>query len=181
MIYEAKEFILKDNTVVTFRTPEVSEAQELLNFIKTAVGQTDYLLSSPEDIKLTVEQEEAFIESNKNSNSYFIAAYVDGKIIGDCCVNYGRHLKDKHRGNIGITVDEKYWNKGIGSIMFDEMIRLSRNVEGIEQLELGVNSENPRAKHLYEKKGFVKFASIPRALKLKDGTYCDEELMVLFL
>lgn len=181
MIYEAKEFTVKDGLKVVFKTPEKSEAKELLDFIRSIAGQTEFLLSSPEDRKFDLAGEEQFIESYRDNNSWFIAAYVDGKIIGDCGLNFGSHMKDKHRGNIGIGIDREYWNKGIGSLMFDEMIRIARETEGIEQLELGVNNRNLRAKHLYQKKGFEFTGSIPRALKLHDGTYCDEELMTKFL
>lgn len=181
MIYSEKEFIVKDNLKVVLKTPEVSEAKELLEFIKKITGQTDFLLSSSEDFKFDVEGEEKWIKANREGNDYFIAVYVDGKIVGDCSLNLNRHLKDKHRSSIGIGIDKEYWSKGIGSLLFDEMIKLAKNTKDLEQIELGVISTNKRAKRLYENKGFIKTGIIPNALKLKDGTYLDEELMTKFL
>ena len=181
MIYEAKEFTVKDNLKVVLRTPDVKQAPEVLDFIKNAADQTDFLLSSSEDFNFTVEKEENFIESCREGNDYFIVVEVDEKIVGDCSLNFNTHLKDRHRGKIGIAIDEAYWNRGIGSLLFDEMIRLAEEKDGIEQLELGVLDNNERAKHLYESKGFEYIGRIPRAIKQKDGTYHDEEMMVKFI
>ena len=181
MIYEEKEFVVKDNIKVILKTPNKEDAKEVLDFIVRICGQTDFLLSSPEDKKFNVADEERWIESYKESKNYFVCAYVDGKLVGDCNLDFRSHLKDKHRALVGIGIDKEYWNKGIGSLLFDELINLAKKTDGIEQIELGVISINERAKHLYEKKGFVKTGVIPKAIKLKDGTYLDEELMTKFL
>ena len=181
MIYEAKEFIVKDNLKVVVKTPEIEDAARVLEFIRKAAGQTNFLLSSPDDYKFDVEKEEKFIEDNRKSNNYFLVVEVDGEIVGDFGLNLNRHEKDKHRASIGIAIDEKYWDKGIGSLLFDEAERIAREMGTIEQLELGVNSDNSRAKHLYEKKGFEYTGRIPRAMKFEDGSYHDEEFMVKYL
>ena len=82
---------------------------------------------------------------------------------------------------MGIGIQKEYWNLGIGTILFNEMIETARNTPGIEQVELGVISINERAKHLYNKMGFKKVGTLPHQLKLPDGTYYDEDIMVLFL
>ena len=181
MIYEEKEFTVKDGTKVTVRTPSKDDAADLLDFIKTICGQTDFLLSSPEDFNRSVESEAEFIETMRTGRDWLLVACVGGKIIGDCSLAFNRHLKDRHRSSVGIGIDREYWNRGIGSLFFDILIDIAKNTKGIEQMELGVIDKNERAKHLYEKKGFVKTGSIPHALKLKDGTYFDEEMMTKFL
>ena len=181
MYYQAKEFTAKDNLKVVLKTPEVTEAADLLEFIRRVADQTPFLLSSSEDFNFPVEKEEAFLKAQIETKDYFIAVYVDNKIVGDCGLSFMRHVKDRHRCTIGITIDEKYWGKGIGSLLFDVMIDLAKNTEGIEQIELGVISINDRAKHLYLSKGFEKTGVIKNALKLQDGTYLDEEMMVKFL
>ena len=52
---------------------------------------------------------------------------------------------------------------------------------GYELLELEVASSNTSAIRLYDKLGFVVYGQRPCSLKLKDGTYYDELLMVLEL
>ena len=51
------------------------------------------------------------------------------------------------------------------------------SLERVEQVELGVYSDNDRARHMYRKMGFREYGMNPRAFKLKDGTYRDEIIM----
>ena len=44
-------------------------------------------------------------------------------------------------------------------------------MHGFEQVELGVYSDNDRARHMYKEMGFKEYGMNPRAFKLKDGTY----------
>ena len=101
--------------------------------------------------------------------------------IVNCAINFYFHIKDRHRGTIGIGVTPKYQGVGIGSLLFDEIINIAKNREGATQLELGVIKDNFAAKRLYTSKGFVKTGDVPRAIRLKDGTYLDEEMMMLML
>ena len=182
MIFETKERILKDNTKVILRSPVLEDAKALLDFMRVTAAETDFLLSSGEDFnKATVENEEQWIKSHTEGDACIILAFKDGKIIGNCGIEFMRNTKAKHRGNIGITISKEYWNKGLGTILFEEMLEIARKRPGTEQIELGVISSNERALHLYKKFGFKEVGLRPRALKLKDGSYLDEIKMVKYL
>lgn len=183
MIYQRKEFVLKNGTKLILKSPEQSDAKMLLNQIVKTTSQTDYLLSTPNDFDEDISKEEEFISRFNDSNDYLICAYVDGIIVGNSSLKFLKHAKDKHRAQVGIAIMKEYWGLGIGSTMFDEIIDIAKNTSGIEQIELdgGVIAENKRAISLYTKKGFVKTGAIPHELKLNDGTYLDGFLMTLFL
>ena len=184
MIYQAKDFFLKDGTKVTLKTPEISDAQKLLDNIIEISASTDYLLSTPKDYDIYLQdmsKEEGFIQSSRDGKDYLICAYVNDEIIANCALRVFTHEKDSHRANLGIAINPKYQGRGLGSLMFDEMIRIAKETPELDQLELGVIAKNERARRLYLKKGFVKTGDIPHELKLKDGTYLDGETMVLFL
>lgn len=182
MIFETKERILKDNTKVILRSPVLEDAKALLDFMRVTAAETDFLLSSGEDFnKATVENEEQWIKSHTEGDACIILAFKDGRIIGNCGMEFKRNSKAKHRGNIGITISKEYWNKGLGTILFEEMIEIARKRPDTEQIELGVIDQNNRAKHLYEKFGFKETGKIPHALKLPDGTYYDEIMMTMYL
>lgn len=51
----------------------------------------------------------------------------------------------------------------------------------VEQLELGVVTQNNRAISMYENLGFEIYGTKKHALKYGDGTYADEYFMCLFL
>ena len=184
MIYEKKDFILKNGLKISIKSPSASDAKKLLDNITMISSSTPFLLSEPEDYDhyyQNMKLEEDFINSFINNKDYMLCVYVGDEIIGNCALRFNNHIKDKHRANVGIAIRKEYQSMGIGSLLFDIMIDLAKNTEGVEQIELGVMKDNAKAKALYTKKGFVKIGEIPHELKLKDGTYLDGETMVLFL
>ena len=184
MIQPAHEFILKNGLKVTVKSPDVSDAKKLLDNVTNVAASTPFLLSEPEDYDKYYQDmklEENFINYSINNKDYLLCVYLDDEIIGNSMLRFNSHLKDKHRVNIGIAIQKEYQGIGIGSLLFDIMIDLAKQSEGVEQIELGVIKGNEKAKRLYLKKGFVKTGDIPHELKLKDGTYLDGETMVLFL
>lgn len=64
----------------------------------------------------------------------------------------------------------------LGSFMMQIALKQAK-ANGFEQVELGVYSDNDRARHMYKKMGFREYGMNPRAFKLKDGTYRDEIIM----
>ena len=184
MFYQAKEFVLKNGLKVVFRSPEVEDAEQLIEQIISTAGTTDYLLSTPEDFdeyKRDIKKERDLIEWSKTDRGQWIIVCVDNKIVGNCSMRFFKHVKDQHRGTIGIALDKDYRGLGIGSILFDEMIKIAKETPGVEQIELDVVDGNERGYRLYKSKGFVETGRIPHQLKLKDGTYLDGINMVLFL
>ena len=175
MILEAKEIALKSGITAVLKTPETSDAEMLLNSIKTSSGETDFLSRYLEDWEgVTVESEEKWISNARESDSTLvIACYVDGKIVGNCDINFFNDLKTLHRAVIGIAILKDFWNLGIGSAMFTELIKAAKEHDGTEILELEYLEGNERGKALYEKFDFETVAVKPKICKLKDGSYQD--------
>ena len=183
MLYREKEFTLKDGSRVTLRSALKEDAAMIRDFMIKTADQTDFLLSTSDDFrKKTVEDEEKWIESRIGGDGYILIVMKDDEMIANSDISFlNGHVKERHRSAVGITVDKNYWNKGVGTIIFEELIKLAKKHEGTEQIELGVISANQRARHLYEKMGFRETGIVPKALKLPDGTYLDEILMTRFL
>ena len=185
MIYEAKEFTLKNGLKVTLKSPEISDAFKMIDCIIDISRTTDYITSLPEDYQMYLDdmkKEEAFLESFNNSdNNYMISVFANDVIVGSCALRFGTTVKTKHRGTIGIALRKEYRGLGLGSILFDEVIDIAKNRKDATQLELDVMKDNVAAKRLYTSKGFVKTGDNPRELRLPNGKYLDGENMVLYL
>ncbi|MBQ9849504.1 MAG: GNAT family N-acetyltransferase [Clostridia bacterium] len=183
MIFDDKRIILKDGTTAILKTPEIEDAEMLLNSIKTASNETEFLSRSIEDWeKVTVENEEKFILNIRESlNTLFIACYIDGIIAGNCDITFKTGSKTSHRATVGIALQKKYWNIGIGSAMFNELIKAAEEHDGTEIVDLEFIEENNRAKALYEKFGFKIISVEPKIFKLKDGTYQNLVYMQKYL
>lgn len=173
MIFEGKEIRLKNGITAILKTPETEDAEKLLNCIKTACGETSFLMKGAEDWDgMTAENEAEWIRGNRESdNNLIIACYIDGSIVGSCDITFFKEKKNFHRAGIGISIIRKYWSLGIGSAMFETLIKIAGEHEETEILELSFVEGNERGRALYEKFGFETVATIPAAYKLKDGTY----------
>lgn len=178
MKFEPKEIILKDGRKALLRSPTVDDAQDLLNYLKQTAGETPFLLRTPEECNLSVEEEVRFIENMRNSEfSLMILCTIDGKIARNCQLSRKTKIRNRHRGSIGIALIREFWNLGIGTAMFRELIALGKQWD-LSQLELEVIEGNHRAIALYKKMGFEAVAAHPDAIRLEDGTMLKEFLMV---
>lgn len=149
----------------------------MLNYIKKACGETEFLLREPQEWNIGVEQEEAWVNHLRSSpDALGITCYIDGEVAGNCEINFNRRMKMSHRATIAIAILKDYWNLGIGSAMFEELVSAAKK-RGTEIMELEFMEGNERAKHLYEKFGFHVVSEKPNAFKLKDGTYRKEFYM----
>lgn len=174
-----KTVILKDGRTALLRTPRPDEAGALTAMIKKAWGETDFLLRGAEDVAdITLESERAWIENAVASeNKLVIICDIGGIIAGISEIGFFTKQKVKHRASIGVTVLKDYWNLGIGSAFFTELIAAATARDEIEIVELEFIEGNARARALYEKFGFRIVSQKPDAIRLKDGTYKNEYYM----
>ena len=183
MIFNERNIILKNGKQAILKTPYIEDAEMLLNSIKTSTGETEFLSRTIEDWEsVTVESEKKFIHNVRESqDTLFIACYVDGAIAGNCDITFKTGSKTSHVATVGIALQKKYWNIGIGSAMFKELIKAAEEHKGTEIVDLEMIEGNNRAKALYEKFGFKSISVKPKYFKLKNGTYQNLVYMQKYL
>lgn len=182
MLIQDKIITLKDGRTALLRSPREEDAPQLLEFLRITAGETEFLLRCPEECDLTEEAERDWIRGCRESGDVCtIVCEVEGKIAGNCEVRFNKRLKLRHRANVGIALTRRYWNLGIGTAMFEELIRIAREREGMMQMELEFAEGNDRGRALYEKMGFRVVGCRPNAFRLKDGRLLDEYMMVKVL
>ena len=177
-----KSIKLKNGKECILRNGVFSDAQQMLDiFIKTH-GQTDFLLSYPDEVKFTVREEGEYLQKKTDSkNELEILAEVDGRIVGSAGIEQvGVHEKLSHRCDFGISVDKDYWGQGIGKELMLGCIECAKKA-GYEQMELEVVAENERAVRMYEKAGFVEYGRNPRDFKSRISGYQEVVYMRLEL
>jgi RimJ/RimL family protein N-acetyltransferase len=88
-------------------------------------------------------------------------------------------LKSAHRGHlVGVYLSPGSRGRGGADLLIAAVIAEARN--HVLQLHLAVTQDNPTARRLYERHGFVTYGEDPRGLKV-DGVFYDDYLMVLRL
>lgn len=180
MIIDEVRFKLRDGREALLRSPKEEDVESTLEYLVVSAGETDFILRYPEECgKYTPEGEKKLFEQkNESPNEAMIMCVVDGKVVGNCEISFFKGMKTKHRASIGIALISEFWNQGIGTKMFEEMIRLAENREDVLQIELEFVEGNARARHLYEKMGFRITGVRPNAIRLKDGTLLNEYTMI---
>ena len=118
-----------------------------------------------EGLPFTIESEAAYISQIENScDAIMLIAKENGKIVGDASLSrLPRRMK--HRGDLGVSVLKKCWNRGIGSQLLLEIINFAKE-NSFEVIDLQVRSDNLSAIHLYEKFGFTKLGTHPAFFKI---------------
>lgn len=182
MRYKPKEQTLKDGTLCILRSPLPSEAAEILHLMRVTSGETNFMARYPDEITMSVQMEEKFLETVINSpHELMVCAVVDGQIVANAGLNpISLNERYLHRTSFGISIRKEYWNQGLGSLLLSAIITGAYEM-GLEMIELEVVSDNKRAIALYEKFGFQRYGTRPHSFKYRDGSYADEYLMLLNL
>lgn len=182
MHFETKKITLKDGRTALLRSPCREDAAEMVAYMKTTAGETPFLMRTPEECTMTVEQEASFLQNVLDSpDTVMIVCEIGGRIAGNCQITFHNRVKSRHRGEVAIALCKEFWGLGIGTVMFEEMIAIAYARGGIMQLELGVIEGNTRAIALYEKMGFKIVAEVPNDTRLEDGTLLSLFYMVKML
>lgn len=181
MIYAERNIAIKSN-IFTLRNARVSDAFDLIKYLKITAVETPYLIREPEEISLTLEQEEAFIQSKIDSEKeLMLIATLDGKHIGNCSLmSAGNYMRHSHRCSVAIALYQEYCGKGIGKVLLQTVLEVAKSI-GYEQAELEVVAANEPAIRLYKSLGFEIHGTFPRNMKYKNGTYADTYWMMKLL
>lgn len=178
MEFPQKTIRLKDGREAILRSVRTQDAAEMVDFMKTTAGQTEYLLRYPEECTLDAAGEAAFLESVlRSSEQVMPCCFVNGKLAGNAMLSMNSRLKTRHRGSVAIGLLQEYWGLGIGTALLQALIAVAQS-RNLDHLELDYIAGNDRARCLYEKMGFVEVARIPDVYRLKDGTFRQSVVMI---
>lgn len=179
MKYAAQSFRDRTGHEVILRNAELSDAADLIRYLKVTSAETPYLIREPEEVSLSEEQERKIIQRKIDAErELMLVAIAEGKLAGTCSLmSTGLFLRYRHRCELAIALYQEYCERGIGERMLQAVLD-SAEKAGYEQAELEVVSENQRAIALYEKLGFRTYGTFPDRMKYQDGTYADTVWMM---
>jgi RimJ/RimL family protein N-acetyltransferase len=176
--YERK-ITLKDGTRVLFR-PELSTDTEMLwEMFSTLSKESLRFLVLP----FTRERVERWTCNISYDRALPILAVVrEGRkkrVVADASLSFFDAEAFKHKAEFGITVHDDFQNRGIGTLLTQQMLQIARNKK-LRKVFLKVLTENKRAIYMYQKCGF----KIEAKLKKENfvyGRYYDDYIMSIFL
>ena len=171
-------FTLKNGSTAVLRTAGPEDALRMLAYLRACAEETDFLLRVPEEWDIPVETEKALLQDMaRQTDQLMVVCDVNGEIAGTCQVVCMNRVKTRHRATISIALRRAYWGQGISGVMLEEMEAFARE-RGVTQLELAYIQGNERARHLYDRMGFVETGRGPDAMRQRDGTLADEIFMM---
>ena len=107
-------------------------------------------------------------------------AFEDGELAAIMGLQVPEGRKLRHKGLLWGVYSRSAWRgRGLAGRVLDFVIAEAREA-GLEWINLVVSVKTPKARKLYESRGFVVYGREPAGLKV-DGVDADDELMTLKL
>ena len=112
---------------------------------------------------------------------FMLGAWLNGALVGTLALFRASGLKTRHHADLArMYVAPEVRRRGVGWALWQAVLERAHELQGLEQITLGVTASNQAAIALYLKAGFVRTGSVPAYLKL-DGRYYDTDQMMLVL
>lgn len=129
----------------------------------------------PEFFAADPDQEDAMPREqwlSRLATAVSFGGFVDGALSGMVVFSKPSRPKLAHTGDVGaMYVREAARGTGLADALMRALI--DHATETVEQIQLTVNAENPRAIKFYERHGFRPIGRIPRSLHVGDRYYDD--------
>jgi ribosomal protein S18 acetylase RimI-like enzyme len=168
------------DTALTIRTLTESDVDAFHAMRLQAATDTPFAIVPTREEEARWTREENIIRVRTTPQQTVFGAFDGATLVG--IVGWRRETRRKfaHKSLIwGVFVDPAYRRTGIARRLMERAIAHA-GASGVEQVQLSVSAQNPRAQTLYRSLGFTIYGTEPRSMRI-DGEYFDEELMVLML
>lgn len=163
------------------RTALPEDADQLIAFSKTVLGEAPYLLTMEAEFNATTKEQKHLLKKMYDDNGKLaILAEKDNGIIGFLDFHNGHRERIKHQGSFGMSVRKEFRNQGVGKALLSSLIHWAGSNPSIEKICLEVFESNKGAIHLYKRFGFLVEGRKSKGIKYSDGSYDDILLMALF-
>jgi L-amino acid N-acyltransferase YncA len=173
-------FKARDGQKVTLRAPRWDDLNDLMECINSLVEEgAEIMMDEKQNRQQEIDWLARALSRLEKDETIWVAAEVDGRLVGNSEVTRFSARRQSHVGVLGIAIRNGYRDIGIGREMMSVLIEESRKA-GLKILILDVFATNARAKNVYGKLGFREVGRIPKGL-FKDGEYVDEIRMALEL
>lgn len=161
-----KVITLKNGIQCCLRNGMECDGQAVLDNFNLTHGETDFLLTYPDENYFDVMQESQFLnEKSESKNEIEIVAVVDHVVVGTAGIEaVGKKYKVRHRAELGVSVAKEFWGLGLGQALTTACIECAK-VAGYVQLELNVVADNVKALSIYKKAGFVEYGRNPKGFR----------------
>ena len=116
-----------------------------------------------------------------NDGSFTLGAFRGDTLVGAISCERDARSKVRHVGHlIGMMVQGDEQGRGVGRALLDALIARAAADSELHLLTLTVTAGNAAAERLYERAGFVRYGTLPRAIRT-GGRFFDKHHLMLDL
>ena len=177
-----RTFQLKDGRDYVIREATTDDVDQMLAHAKRVADEEETLVASPGEFDLETEEGLAFIQGHLDDpNETLFLAFAGDELIGMIDVSCEKRAKKRHAVGFGMSIKKEYRRNGVGRNLLKMVLDWAALHPEVEKVSLGVISNNPGAKALYESLGFREEGRLQAEYKLPDGSHLDNILMTRFV
>lgn len=177
---EATTISLHGGAHATIARPFESDAAAVVDYLDLVSGETDFLTFGAGQLGRTVEEQAADIRGYASpGRGLMLQARVGDEIAGIIVIHRLARPRVHHRGELGISVRQKFWGMGIGRALCEAAIVEARHI-GLTRIDLHTRHDNARAIALYEDLGFQLEGRLRGAFRVGEVEH-DDLVMALRL
>jgi N-acetylglutamate synthase-like GNAT family acetyltransferase len=170
-----KEVTLKDGFSFTLRPMTKYDEDGLYRFFVTLAETDRKYLRNDTQSRLLIEK---WCRELNYDKVLPILAEKDGKIIANATLHRETHGWSKHIGEIRMTIAPEYQQKGMGSLLVKEIVKLAEEA-GLERVSAWVVASRDYVIKLFEQIGFVAVSTLKNYVKsIHDKSYRDVVILV---
>ncbi len=115
------------------------------------------------------------------AGAFTLGAFRGDRLVGAVTCDRDARVKVRHIGHVtGMMVHSEEQGRGVGRALIDTLIERAAGGAELHQLTLNVTAGNAVAERLYERVGFVRYGTLPRAIRVA-GHFHDKHHMLLKL
>ncbi len=178
ILYEyPKRTTLRDGTELTLR-PLRKEDQQALH---------EYFLRMPPEDRMGLKDDvtdpkviEHWIYDLDYDVVLPVLALDDARVVADATLHFNQIGWTKHQGEIRITSDPDYRQKGLAARLIQELIEIAAYF-GLEQLTAEIAPTSVEARTIFRKLGFNEIASLQGFVKDFEENQADLTIMVMYI
>jgi len=166
---------LKDGTAVVLRPMADSDRRLVGDFFSRLTPSVLQYVRSDVTNPRVLDKWFAKLDYDK---VFPLLALIDNKVVADATLHRIAHGWRKHLGTIRIVVDPQFHEKGLGTLMINELVDLAQEF-GLEKLMVEFPLKAHAAFAMFKTVGFSPRAVIEGLMKNRHGEDLDVVIMVM--
>jgi RimJ/RimL family protein N-acetyltransferase len=181
---DATTVTLSGGERIVIRSATAADAAALLEHRVHMTRTTEHGVTQPDEIDPDPRKLESTIRdaAERAYELLLLATTPDsGTVIGELDFRSHNRRVLAHHGQFGISVDQAWRGKGVGTALIRVMLDWARHHPTLEKVTLGAYATNHGAIRLYEKMGFKLEGRREKFFKVGPGKYVDDVQMSIWV